>query len=92
MVSKAELEKLVASAENKIKLVFIAACDSEQIGELFKQYGVEHVICIKDKRYVLDDVAIKFTKTFYTAIFNGQPVCKAFNNALPATTFNIGGK
>ena len=50
------------------------------------------MICIKDKRYVLDDVAIQFTKTFYTAIFNGEPVCKAFKNALPATTFVIDGE
>ena len=92
MVSEENLEFLIKSAQHKIELVFIAACDSQKIGNVFQKHGVEHIICVKDKRYVLDEVAIKFTKTFYDAIFSGVLVCDAFNSALSATTFNCGGK
>lgn len=64
MVSEDELKNLMDSRKNadlKIQLIFIAACTSEKIGELFQKYGVEHIICVKDKRNVLDDVVIKFT-------------------------------
>ena len=90
MVSEEDLETLMKSADQKIKLIFIAACDSEQIGMLFRKFNVEHIICIKDKRYVLDEVAIKFTQTFYKAVFTGKPVCEAFKRALQATQFNVG--
>lgn len=92
MVEAAKLEELISFAEDKIKLVFIAACDSETIGELFKKSGIEHIICIKSKRFVLDEAAIKFTKTFYDAIFKGSPVCDAYNAAKHATEFNMRDK
>lgn len=79
------------SAKNKIDLIFLAACDSQIIGEVFQSAGVEHIVCIQDKRYVLDDVAIKFTQTFYREVFTGEPICEAFERAMNATFFNIGG-
>ena len=53
---------------------------------------MEHIICIKSKRYVLDEVAIKFTKTFYDAVFNGKLICEAYEAAVNATTFNMDGR
>ena len=74
----------------KTKLVFLAACDSQKIGEIFLDCGIEHVICIKQGRSVLDEAAIKFTKSFYNAVFDGYTFCEAFNSALNATPFNMG--
>ena len=34
----------------EIEVVFLAACHSEQIGELFIEKGVGHVICVKMTR------------------------------------------
>lgn len=79
------------SAKNQIDLIFLAACDSQIIGEVFQSAGVQHVVCVESKRYVLDEVAIKFTHTFYKEVFSGTQICEAFGRAMNATFFNIGG-
>ena len=57
--------------EHKLDLVFVAACNSEDIGRIFQSFGVKHVICVKKQRFVLDEAAIDFTKTFYIKLFQG---------------------
>ena len=69
--------------------MFLAACDSDLIGRIFRDSGVDHVICIKSARYVLDEAAIKFTKHFYKAIFEGQDVNKSFKNAQLSATLQF---
>ena len=39
------------------------------------------MICIENEKYVMDESAIKFTKTFYKNIFTGMSVCEAFEKA-----------
>jgi len=48
-----------------LQLVFLSACHSEQIGKVFLQNGVPHVICIKQEDEVLDQAALDFTKSLY---------------------------
>ena len=51
-------------------LVFVAACKSDRIGEMFqKQGGVGHVICSKKNSELDDTTTCKFTKALYTKIF-----------------------
>ena len=67
-----------------LDVVILAACDSEVIGKIFLKSGAKHVICVKDKRYVKDEAAIEFTKTFYERIFQGKSVCESFDMAKEA--------
>ena len=70
-----------------IDVVFVAACDSQDIGNIFGRNGVEHVVCVESERFVLDSAAIDFTKTFYQLIFNGEDICAAFYQAKESTKF-----
>ena len=59
-------------------MVFLAACDSEIIGNIFLQSGVRYVVCVQKEGCILDDVAVYFTFTFYKYLFDGIQICKAF--------------
>lgn len=67
----------------------MAACKSEFVGKIFLKCGAKHVVCIKTGEQVLDEAAIAFTKTFYTHIFSGVQVCKAFERAKNSVSFKI---
>ena len=45
-----------------LKFVFMATCHSEFAGEIFKEAGVEHVICINKNYEISDQAAIYFSK------------------------------
>ena len=45
LISQRELNKILKQAITKIKLVFVAACMSQFVGEIFQQCDVPHVIC-----------------------------------------------
>ena len=52
---KDEMNVLLSSVNlEDIEVVFLAACHSEQIGQLFVDKGVGHVVCVKMTRCVLD--------------------------------------
>ena len=61
--------------------MFVAACDSENVGRIFQRNGAKHVVCVEQGRFVLDKAAIQFTKTFYDLLFNGEQICTAFDQA-----------
>ena len=90
LVSSQELSKLIqTSAKNfKFSLVFVAACDSEDVGKIFR-LGAEHVICVEKGRFVLDQAAIRFTKTFYEQIYQKEEtICTAFYEAQRSVQYN----
>ena len=65
-MTKEDLREELSNFEGmKLELVFVAACQSEFVGELFKEAGAQHVICVDKKRSVLDEVAIDFTLNLY---------------------------
>ena len=78
LISQRELNKILKQAMTKIKLVFVAACMSDFVGKIFQQCDVPHVICSEQGKTILDEAAISFSKFFYTKLFSGQAVCKAF--------------
>jgi hypothetical protein len=47
--------------ECPIKVVFVSACHSEPIAQLFKNANVPVVIAVSKLTPILDDVAAKFT-------------------------------
>lgn len=61
-----------------VKLVFVSACHSESVAEAFVSVGVPHVIVVSKEAKVLDKKAMEFAKAFYTALFAGHSVAKAF--------------
>ena len=72
-----------------LDLVFVAACDSELVGKIFQSCDAKHVICVKQKRFVLDQAAIAFTKIFYSNILDEMEICDAFQNAKAAVGFEF---
>ena len=70
LVHQKDLNKLIKSIMPALDVVFVAACQSEFVGEIFQKCGAKHVICVKQKEHVLDEAAIYFTKRFYTQILN----------------------
>ena len=45
---------------------------------------------MKKNRFVLDEAAIQFTKTFYVNLFQGADICSAFDSAKGAVSFKLG--
>jgi hypothetical protein len=54
-------ERILYEYECPIKVVFVSACHSEPIGQLFKNANVPVVIAVSKLTPILDDVAAKFT-------------------------------
>ena len=50
---------------SKIKVVLILSCHSQNIGQIFQNIGIEHVICIQRKFAIDDQSCITFTRAFY---------------------------
>lgn len=58
LVSAIQLKQLLGSSQHDIDLIVVAACDSETIGRIFQRCSVRHVVCVEQKRFVLDEAAI----------------------------------
>ena len=71
-------------------MVFVAACDSEFIGNIFHKSGAKHVICVKQGRHVLDEAAIFFTNRLYKKLFVGSNICDAFIDSKEDVEFKFG--
>lgn len=77
-------------ADVKLDVVFVAACTSREIGEIFLHCGVKHVVCVAQGRALLDEAAILFTRLFYERLFkNREQICRAFDEAKNAVSFLI---
>ena len=63
---------MIRTYKHGIEVVFVAACDSKEIGQIFSKNDVSHVICVEKSRTVKDSAAIEFTKRFYYEIFTGK--------------------
>ena len=90
LVSQKSLNKIVKKAVASLELVFVAACDSEFIGNIFHKSGARHVICVKQGKHVLDEAAIFFTNRLYKKLFNSCKICDAFIEAKEEVEYNFG--
>ena len=89
LVSAQELGEFMQKTKHVMDVVFVAACDSKDIGKIFQRSGAKHVICVEKNRFVLDEAAIKFTNIFYQEVFNGTEICTAFAVAKHGVGFQI---
>lgn len=64
-----------------LKLVFVSSCHSKEIGEVFIQAGVAHVVCVRCDDKVLDESSSMFSYSFYHAALTGKTVHQAFEIA-----------
>ena len=90
LVSASEINQIISDSTKNFKfsLVFVAACDSEDVGKILR-LGAKHVICVEKGRFVLDKAAILFTKTFYQLIYQKEEeICTAFDEAKRSVQYN----
>ncbi|CAI2383139.1 unnamed protein product [Moneuplotes crassus] len=68
------------SMSKAMQLVVVLSCHSEKVGKIFRNAGVNHVICIKRECEVLDNACLTFTRTFYKYLLTGNwnKICEAF--------------
>ena len=73
-------------------MVFLAACKSQFLGEIFCKAEAKHTIFIEDGKKIDDEVALYFTRNFYTLLFQGEQICSAFKVAkeMVGTKFSYG--
>ncbi|KDO33555.1 hypothetical protein SPRG_19189 [Saprolegnia parasitica CBS 223.65] len=68
-------------ASTSVKLVFVSSCHSAEVGRVFINAGVEHVVCARQDERVLDETSILFAQSFYHALVHGKTVPQAFEIA-----------
>ena len=74
-----------------LQFVFVASCHSEEVGKIFNEAGIPHVICINKKETVLDKAAIEFSKFFYDEVFDSyKNICEAYRYAKAKVEKNFG--
>ena len=89
LVSEKTLNSLITKMMPDLELVFVAACQSEFVGSIFKKCGASHVVCVKQSKHVLDEAAIHFTNSFYKHIFSQVKVCEAYEFAKKEVEFKF---
>ena len=47
LVSEKSLNRLITKNMPNLYVVFVAACQSEFVGGIFKKCGARHVVCVK---------------------------------------------
>ena len=77
------IKDIMKTYEFNFKLVFVSSCYSEFVGDIFKNSGAEHVICIKEGETISDTASIIIAKVFYQALFTSPDatICRAFKIA-----------
>jgi ABC-type Fe3+/spermidine/putrescine transport system ATPase subunit len=73
----------------QIEVVFVSACYSEPVAEVFRQAKVPAVICVHSATKILDEAAQKFAKTFYNTLLDGETITGAFNQAKKAVFHGV---
>ena len=76
-------ELLTPDNEEKaqIEVVFVSACHSEAIADVFRAANVPVVICVHSSTQILDEAARKFAKIFYNALLDGKSIQYSFEQA-----------
>jgi len=83
------MREVLKSAETglRTRLVFVAACESDQTGRVFEKAGVEHVVAMRHK--VVDAHARCFTKEFYKYLLRPLSVRAAFDMAFQSVSLQF---
>lgn len=66
----------------KVDLMFLSCCYSEKLSrQLMKNKCANAIVAVNTDHAILDTVSIKFTSSFYAALFNGFKINEAFEIA-----------
>jgi len=80
--SQSRLKNLLAGDQNHgIELVFVSACHSEEIGNIFSKCGIPVVIAVNSEFAILDDICLIFARHLYIQLLQGATVQNAFESA-----------
>ncbi|CDW73918.1 sh2 domain containing protein [Stylonychia lemnae] len=78
-----DLKQILSQYPSDLQFVVVASCHSENCGLIFKKAGASHVICIQQNKQLNDEVAITFSRTFYTNVFaSNLSICQAYQVSL----------
>jgi hypothetical protein len=80
-ITSTESSETRSGLNSTLKLVFVSSCDSKEIGEVFIQAGVSHVVCVRCETKILDEASSLFSYSFYHAVLSGKSVQQAFEIA-----------
>ena len=89
LVNTQRIKQLLDDFSHQIDLVVVAACNSKNVGQVFLDSGVKHVVCVESGKFVLDKAAIEFTRNFYQRILSGSTICSAYETAKAGVKFKI---
>jgi hypothetical protein len=53
--------------KNPLYFVFVASCHSKIVGEVFRDAGALHVICVKNEEKIMDEACLVFTRGNFLA-------------------------
>ncbi|GBG32001.1 Signal transducer and activator of transcription A [Hondaea fermentalgiana] len=79
-LSASDLEAML-DRDRMPDVVFVSACFSHPIGDIFVQAGVKHVVAVRRDSRVADQVGRDFAKFFYDRLVTGDTVQDAFDYA-----------
>ena len=68
-------------SNNSVKLVFVSACHSEMIGNIFLNAKIPVVIAVNSHTMILDEVCKLFSRNFYFHLQKGFTPLLAFEKA-----------
>ena len=74
----------------QLRMVFVSACNSRRIGQVFVDAGVPHVCCVDVDAKLLDTDAVDFTRHFYMCVTHGYTIQQAFAIAKSAISVKGG--
>ena len=82
-ITEEKIRSILSNEERlcNIDLVFISACHSEYLGNIFFECGVKNVICVNKMTKISDYAAQVFSSTIYQFLVNGDSVCDAFDKS-----------
>jgi len=89
ILSRDTLEEVLGVAEqglSGISLLFLSACKSEELAQVFVECGCRHVIATRHN--VLDAAARQFSQNFYCSLLAGEPLLSAWEGARRALLMN----
>jgi hypothetical protein len=67
-----DVAKWIVARAKDVKLVFIASCHSEILGQAMIGAGVKHVVCCAHNEEIQDTVEIDFESAFYKSLVCGD--------------------
>ena len=76
------LKDLLGDEKNHgIKLAFVSACHSEEIGNILYQCGIPIVIAVNSEFEIADEICLIFARHLYMNLLEGATVKKALEQA-----------